>query len=256
MIVGGTTGLGLSAARACVRAGGRAVVVGRKREAAEEAGATLGDAGRALVGDAVDPETTPRAIAEAKEAFGSFDGLYHVAGGSGRSMGDGPLHEITDEGIDRTLDLNLKAVIRSNRAAVRDWLEDGRSGVVLNMSSVLGFSPAPHFFATHTYAASRAAVVGFTRSCAAYYASANLRFNAVAPGLVATPMSDRAQGDDAIMAYIRTKQPLDGGRIGRPEDLDEAVVFLLSDQSRFLTGQVLPVDGGWSVTEGQHRGAE
>jgi NAD(P)-dependent dehydrogenase (short-subunit alcohol dehydrogenase family) len=69
----------------------------------------------------------------------------------------------------------------------------------------------------------------------------------VAPGLVATPMSARAQGDDAIMGFIRTKQPLDGGRIGRPEDLDAAVVWLLSDGANFVTGQVIAVDGGWSV---------
>jgi NAD(P)-dependent dehydrogenase (short-subunit alcohol dehydrogenase family) len=69
--------------------------------------------------------------------------------------------------------------------------------------------------------------------------------------LVATPMSQRAQGDEAILNFIKTKQPLDGGRIGKPEDLDAAVVWLLSDESRFVTGQVIAVDGGWSVSEGQ-----
>ena len=73
-----------------------------------------------------------------------------------------------------------------------------------------------------------------------------------APALVETPMSRRAAGDEAILDFIRTKQPLDGGRIGRPEDLDAAVVYFQSDASRFCTGQVLSVDGGWSVTEGQY----
>ena len=72
------------------------------------------------------------------------------------------------------------------------------------------------------------------------------------PALIETPMSQRAAGNEQIMRFIETKQPLDGGRIGTPEDLDAAVVFLLSDASKFCTGQVLTVDGGWSVSEGQY----
>ena len=119
------------------------------------------------------------------------------------------------------------------------------------MSSVLGWSPSPKFFATHAYAAAKAAVIGFTKSCAAYYAPQNIRFNVIAPGLIETPMSRRAAGDETIQKFIASKQPLDGGRIGAPQDLDAAVVYLLSDESRFVTGQVLAIDGGWGVSEGQ-----
>jgi NAD(P)-dependent dehydrogenase (short-subunit alcohol dehydrogenase family) len=119
------------------------------------------------------------------------------------------------------------------------------------MGSVLGFSPSPHYFATHTYAAAKAAIAGLTQSAAAYYAPHNIRFNVIAPGLVQTPMAQRAANDPAIMQFVRSKQPLDGGRIADPSDLDAAVVFLLSDQSKFVTGQVLCVDGGWCVCEGQ-----
>ena len=126
-----------------------------------------------------------------------------------------------------------------------------KGGVVLNMGSVLGFSPAPQFFATHTYAATKAAIIGLTKSAAAYYAPRNIRFNVVAPALVETPMAARAVNDEEIKRYICTKQPLDGGRVGQAEDLDDLVLYLLSDQSRFVTGQVLAVDGGWSVAEGQ-----
>jgi NAD(P)-dependent dehydrogenase (short-subunit alcohol dehydrogenase family) len=124
-------------------------------------------------------------------------------------------------------------------------------GTILNMGSVLGFSPSRKYFATHAYAATKSAVIGFTRSCAAYYAPHNIRFNVIVPALIETPMSQRAANDETIMQFVRTKQPLDGGRIGRPEDVDAAVVYLLSDASRFCTGQVLTVDGGWTVTEGQ-----
>jgi NAD(P)-dependent dehydrogenase (short-subunit alcohol dehydrogenase family) len=253
VIVGGTTGLGLSAATAFVAEGGNVVVVGRSAGSAESALETLGDAARTCVGDAIDPATAVAAIDLAVKEFGRLDGLYHVAGGSGRRMGDGPLHDVTDAGIDATLDLNLKSLILSNRVAVRRFREQGDGGVVLNMGSVLGQSPSPRHFATHVYAAAKAAAVGFTKSCAAYYAADDIRFNLIAPALAETPMAERAARDDVILDFIKTKQPLHGGRIGRPDDLDAAAVLLLSDDARYITGQVLCVDGGWSVSEGQAR---
>ncbi|MEE9403589.1 MAG: SDR family oxidoreductase [Algisphaera sp.] len=252
VIVGGTTGLGLSGALACVAQGAKVVVVGRNAESADAAVAQMGKQNaQAIVGDATDSQTAPRAIAQALETFGRFDGLYHVAGGSGRRFGDGPLHELTDEGIQKTLDLNLMSMMRSNRAAIQSFMERNVPGVVLNMGSVLGFSPSPQFFVTHAYAAAKSAAVGFTKSCAAYYAEHGVRFNVIAPALVETPMAQRAADDDIIQQFIRTKQPLDGGRIGRPDDLDAGAVFLLSDQSKFVTGQTLVIDGGWTVSEGQ-----
>ena len=119
------------------------------------------------------------------------------------------------------------------------------------MSSVLGFAPSRHYFATHAYAAAKSAVIGFTKSAASFYAPMGIRMNVLAPALVATPMSQRAQGDADVLAFISTKQPLDGGRIGQPGDLDAAAVYFMSDDSRFVTGQVLAVDGGWSVSDGQ-----
>jgi NAD(P)-dependent dehydrogenase (short-subunit alcohol dehydrogenase family) len=252
VIVGGTTGLGYSAARACVEAGASVVVVGRNPENARAAAQNLGPEAMPAVGDASDPHTAPAAIALAVKEFGRFDALYHVAGGSGRRAGDGPLHELTDEGWDYTHRLNLTSLFYSDRAAVRQFLKQQTGGTVLNMGSVLGESPSPRYFATHAYASTKSAAIGFTRSLAAYYAPLQIRFNLIAPALVETPMSERAKTDERIMKFIQTKQPLDGGRIGCPEDLDEAVVFFLSDASKFCTGQVLIIDGGWSVTEGQY----
>ena len=251
VIIGGTTGLGLSAAHALLASGARVVVVGRNPANVTAATLALGSSARGLSGDATQPDTAPQAIALALAEFGAFHGLYHVAGGSGRRQGDGPLHTLTDEGWEFTLQLNLTSLFLSNRAAVRQFLAQKTGGSVVNCSSVLGFSPSPKFFATHAYAAAKAAVLGLTKSAAAHYAPQGIRFNALAPGLVATPMSRRAQDDTTILDFIRTKQPLDGGRIGQPEDLDAAVVWLLSDESRFVTGQVIAVDGGWSVSEGQ-----
>ena len=135
---------------------------------------------------------------------------------------------------------------------MRQFLKQGSGGAVLNMGSVLGWSPSPKYFSTLAYAAAKSALIGMTRSAAAYYAGNDIRFNVVAPGLVETPMSRRAVSDEQIVQFVKSKQPLDGGRIGRPADLDGAVVYLLSDQALFVTGQVLAIDGGWGVTEGQY----
>ena len=253
VIVGGTAGLGKSAAIACSRAGASLVLIGKEANEAEETANLLGGQAIVLAGDAAEPRTAEAAVAKAVQTFGRLTGLYHVAGGSGRKWGDGPLHELTDEGAKQTVELNLTSVMYSNRAAVRQFLAQGKGGCVLNMASALAHSPSPRFFSTHAYAAAKAGVLGLTKSAAAFYAPHNIRFNAVAPGLVETPMSHRAVANDDIAAFVRTKQPLDGGRIGQPSDLDAAVVYLLSDAAKFVTGQVLNVDGGWSVSEGEYR---
>jgi NAD(P)-dependent dehydrogenase (short-subunit alcohol dehydrogenase family) len=252
VIVGGTTGIGLSAAKAFVQAGAKVVLVGRNPESAAQAKELIGDSAAIYVGDAADPSTAETAIDLCISTFGGFDGLYHVAGGSGRKFGDGPLHELSLDGWNKTFDLNLTSLMLSNQAAIRRFKAMGQSGVILNMSSVLGFSPSPKYFVTHAYAAAKSAVIGFTKSIAAYYASDNIRINLLAPALVETPMSGRASKDEQIMGFIKTKQPLDGGRNGRPEDLDGAAVYFLSDASRFTTGQTLYVDGGWELSEGQY----
>ena len=253
VVVGGTTGIGLSGVRACLGAGARVVALGPSDSVRDDLAADLGPQTRVLAADARDPGAAEEAIQSARSAHGGFDALFHVAGGSGRGFGDGPLHEITDEGWHETLRLNLTSVFRSNRAAARAFLEAGTSGSVLNLGSVLAFAPSPRFFSTHAYAAAKAAIEGLTTSAAACYAPAGIRFNVLLPGLTATPMSRRAATDPQIAEFIRSKQPLEGGRIAQPSDLDAAVVFFLSDASRFVTGQALAVDGGWSVSEGLPR---
>lgn len=248
VIVGGTSGIGLSATRACVAAGAKVLVMGLA--VAPELGGELRGAGRLVEADARDPEAARRAIRQAVTELGGFHGLFHVAGGSGRAVGDGPLHELSDAGWEETLRLNLTSTFHSNRAAVEQLLRQGTPGSVLNTSSVLARSPSPRFFSTHAYAAAKAGVEGLTLAAAAHYAPRGVRFNALAPGLIDTAMSARAMADSRIARFVREKQPLDGGRPGRPTDLDAAIVFFLSDRSRFVTGQVLAVDGGWAITEG------
>jgi NAD(P)-dependent dehydrogenase (short-subunit alcohol dehydrogenase family) len=252
VIIGGTTGLGLSAAKAFVANGANVVVVGRSEESVGDAKKILGNNTIAISADATNPDTAINAINTCIQKFENFDGLYHVAGGSGRKMGDGPLHELTLEGWNKTFELNLTSLMLSNQAAVKKFLELKKAGTILNMGSVLGYSPSPQFFSTHAYAAAKSAIIGFTKSIAAYYAKNNIRINVIAPALVETPMAQRAANDEEIISFIKTKQPLDGGRIGQPEDLDGLAVYFMSDQSKFTTGQVIAVDGGWEVSEGQY----
>lgn len=251
VVIGGTGGIGLSAVKAFVAAGAFVVAVGLEREEVSAAARDLGKAVRFMHGDATQPDLAPKAVDACVSAYHGLDGLYHVAGGSGRRWGDGALHEITNEGWRLTLELNLTSVFYSNRAAVRQFLSQKTGGTVLNLSSVLAFAPSGEHFATHAYAAAKSAIVGLTRSCASRYVAEGVRFNALAPGLVNTAMAQRASKDPEIMAFVKAKQPLDGGRIGKAEDLDAAAVFFMSDASRFATGQVLAVDGGWSVSEGR-----
>lgn len=254
VIIGGTTGMGLSAALAFVGAGARVLVTGKDAESTSTAAGRLGDSGTAIHANASEPGTAEDAIRKCHDLYGTVDGLYHIAGGSGRKMGDGPLHELTLEAWNHTLMMNLTSMMLSNQAAIRYFLDRRSGGTILNMGSVLGFSPSPAYFSTHAYAAAKAAVVGFSKSIAAYYASSNIRVNVIAPGLVETPMAARAAKDAEIIKFIRNKQPLDGGRIGQPADIDGLAVYFMSDSSRFTTGQVVAVDGGWGISEGQYYG--
>jgi NAD(P)-dependent dehydrogenase (short-subunit alcohol dehydrogenase family) len=178
-----------------------------------------------------------------------FDGLERLDlvvcahGGSGRRFGDGPVHECTREGWDATLEMNLTSVFLVCRHAV-PLLRAAGGGAIVTVASVLGLVGGDRDFATHAYAASKGAVIALTRAMAATYAPDRIRCNVVAPGLIATPMSARAQADPAIRARLGELQPLTGD-FGRPEDVAAAVVYLAG--APFVTGTVLTVDGGWTA---------
>jgi NAD(P)-dependent dehydrogenase (short-subunit alcohol dehydrogenase family) len=202
--------------------------------------------------DLTTTQAATRAVEECVARYGRIDALFNVAGASGRSHGDGPLHECTDEGWQWTLEANLGTTFRTTRAVLRQMLRQQRDaadrcGTILNMSSVVAFDPEAQHFATHAYAAAKGAIIALTRSLAAHYAADGIRVNAIAPGLVRTPMSRRAQSDPEIVAWISGRQPLAGGML-EAADIARAALFLLAEESRHITGQTLVVDGGWTIT--------
>jgi NAD(P)-dependent dehydrogenase (short-subunit alcohol dehydrogenase family) len=253
VIIGGTSGIGLSAAKALEKEGANLVLVGLDEASAEDAKNQFKSNPWIICGDARKEGTASEAIEACLAKFGDFNGIYHVAGGSGRKFGDGPLHELTLEAWNQTLALNLTSVMLSNQAAIQAFQKLAHGGSILNLGSILAFSPSPKYFVTHAYAAAKAAIEGLTLSTAAYYAPQNIRINVLAPALVESPMSMRAMTNSEIMNFSASKMPLDGGRVGHPSDLDQAAVFFLSDDSKFTTGQILHIDGGWHLTEGQYQ---
>src|SRR5438067_360947 len=200
LIVGGTTGIGLATARRFVMEGARVVVAGRSADKGTAAAAELTPLGEAhfVAADATEPAAVSELFERARELFGGMDVLYHVAGVSGRRFGDGPLHECSDDGWRLTLDANLTSVFLTNRAALRQFLGQKQPGVILNMASVLGFSPSPRYFDTAAYAATKAGIIGLSRYAAARYAPALIRVNVIAPALIETAMSERAVNDPAV----------------------------------------------------------
>jgi NAD(P)-dependent dehydrogenase (short-subunit alcohol dehydrogenase family) len=190
------------------------------------------------------------AVSGCLDVFGCVDALFNVAGISGRRYGDGPVHECTDDGWDVTFRVNVRSVFLMCRAVLGHMMAR-RKGAILNMSSVSALAPEPRHFAAHAYAAGKGAIIALTRSMAAYYAPMGIRINALAPGSVRTPMSSRAQGDPAIAAFLRGKQPLAGGFI-EPDEIARAACYLLGEEARAVTGQTFVIDAGWSLAAADH----
>lgn len=197
------------------------------------------------VADVRNEAAVQTSVAACVERFGKIDALFNVVGISARSLGDGPLHQCPTEAWDTVMSVNAKGTFLMCREVLRIWMRDSQAGVILNMSSSVVRHPERKHFATLGYAASKGAVEALTLSAAAYYAPAGIRINAIAPGLVRTPMSARVQHDPHLMEYMRGKQPL--GML-ETDDIAKAACFLLRKDSSPITGQVLTVDAGWAVS--------
>jgi len=250
LVVTSSAGIGAAAVRLAAQTGARLLVATSDQqsgwELASETGAEL------WIGDLTPPGSADSIVAQCLSKFARIDALFNAAGLCGRRYGDGPADECTDEGWEITLAHNLHVTFLMCRAVIRrmlqqDVAEGGLRGTILNTGSVLDWFPEPRHFAHHAYAAAKGGVVALSRSMAGYYAPQKIRVNVIAPGLVRTPASERAEADPELSQFLKKKQPLTEDMFDAA-DVARAALFLLSEDSRPVTGEVLRVDTGWSLS--------
>jgi NAD(P)-dependent dehydrogenase (short-subunit alcohol dehydrogenase family) len=246
IITGAGRGIGRGCAESFTREGARVVVADLDEELAQACVAAIVAQGGTAVSQPVDianPVQVEAMVARAVAEYGRLDILVSNAGIGGRRFGDGPVHECTLEGWDAIMNVNLRGAFLACKYALPELLKT--RGNIVTMASVLGLVGTQGLYDTHAYMTSKAAIIGLTRNIAAYYAKDGVRANSIAPGLVATIMAARTQSDPDLLAQVGFWQPL--GPVGEIGDVAETAVFLASDDAKFITGVVLPVDGGWSA---------
>ena len=240
VVTGAAGGAGAAVTAALAAAG--AAVVGVDRDAGAVAAAPRVHPHAA---DVTRDEEVEALVAATVARHGRLDVVVNTVGMSGRRLGDGPVDRCPPEAWDAVLDTNLRSTYLVSRHAI-PALRAAGGGAVVNIASVLGLVGGDDDFATHAYAASKGALIALTRAMAVTYAPDRIRCNVVCPGLIATPMSRRVQEDPRLRGRVAELQPLTGG-FGLPVDVAGAVRYLAGPESGFVTGVVLPVDGGWTA---------
>jgi NAD(P)-dependent dehydrogenase (short-subunit alcohol dehydrogenase family) len=246
LLITGSSGIAAATARRWAN-DSAVFVVGINEEECRSLAMSLTDASFS-VADVRDESLVRRAVAACLDRFGRIDALFNVAGVSARQAGDGPLHECKSAGWDLAMDVNAKGTFLMCREVLSFWTKNSQAGSILNCGSVLARHPQRDHFATVGYAASKGAIEAMSVAAAAYYAPCGIRINVIAPGLVRTPMSARAQANPLITEYMSHKQPLAKGML-TAEDIAKTACFLLRSDSSPITGQIVNVDGGWTVGE-------
>ncbi|HKU59616.1 MAG TPA: 3-oxoacyl-[acyl-carrier-protein] reductase [Gemmatimonadales bacterium] len=231
-VTGSTRGIGLGIARALHAAGAKVAIAGRDVERARAVAAGLGERTAGVACDVAVGEQVEAAVAAAEQALGPITLLVNNAG----LTRDNILLRLTDADWDQVLDANLKGAFHTTRAVIKGMMKR-RAGRIVNVSSIVGLTGNK---GQANYAASKAGLIGFTKSIAKEYASRGILVNCIAPGFIETDMT--AALPEAAKATLLEGIAL--GRLGRPEDIAGAVLFLASDLAGYITGQVLVVDGG------------
>jgi 3-oxoacyl-[acyl-carrier protein] reductase len=231
-VTGSTRGIGLAIARALYNAGAKVAVVGRDAERARLVAGELGDRAMGTGCDVAVGAQVEAAVASAEATLGPITLLVNNAG----LTRDNILLRLSDDDWDQVLDANLKGAFHTTRAVIKGMMKR-RAGRIVNVSSIVGLIGNK---GQANYAASKAGLIGFSKSIAKEYASRGILVNCIAPGFIETDMT--AALPEAAKATLL--QGIALGRLGRPDDVAGAVLFLASDLAGYITGQVLVVDGG------------
>lgn len=239
LVTGGSRGIGKAIALRLAEYGADvAITYARSADAAEEVKAEIENMGRrakAIQADAVDFEKAEAVINEIVEDWEKLDILVNNAG----ITRDNLILRMTEEQWDEVIETNLKSIFNYSKAVAKPMMRN-RGGSIINISSVVGISGNA---GQSNYAASKAGIIGFTKSYAKELASRNIRSNVIAPGYILTEMTEEL--DEKVLENIRNETPL--GRAGNPEEVADAVAFLASDAGSYITGEVLRVDGGMAM---------
>jgi Dehydrogenases with different specificities (related to short-chain alcohol dehydrogenases) len=238
-ITGAASGIGRAAAFAFAAEGARIAILDRSVDALDEVKASIENAGAKIVaihGDVSAPDQIEAAVRQVVNQFGRLDVAFNNAGVENKAA---PVHEIDLAEWDRIIGINLRGLFVCMKHELTQMVKQG-GGVIVNTSSGAGIRGVAGGAA---YAASKHAIIGLTRSAALDYAKQNIRVNAVLPGNIETPMMDRFTGGDIQKAI--DLEPV--GRLGRPEEIAEAVLWMASDLGGFVTGAATVIDGGWSL---------
>lgn len=235
LVTGATGGLGAEIARALHRRGAHVVISGTKEEKLKDLACELGERVHIISCDLADPVSTQRLIPEAEASLGGLDILVNNAG----LTQDGLMLRMNDEQWSRVIEVNLTSVFRLSREAIKGMMKR-RKGRIINITSIVGVTGNA---GQANYAASKAGIIGFSKSLAAEVATRGITVNCIAPGFIQSPMTDvlNDKQREKILAGIPQ------GDIGSPQDIAAGVVFLASEEARYITGQTLHINGGMTM---------
>lgn len=238
IVTGGGSGLGFAIAKKFTEDGIETIIVGRDKEKLNKAKEELGNLCHAITCDVSDLASVPGFVSDIVKQFGQIDILVNNAGINMKKE----ITEVTDEDFQKVITTNLTAVFVMSREVLRNMIER-KSGCIINISSMAAQYGLPKVIA---YSASKTAIDGITRAMAVELGPKGIRVNAIAPGFIYSAMTAKAlDSDPERKAKVFNRTPM--GHMGQPEDIGEAALYLASEGAKYVTGVVLPIDGGNSI---------
>jgi len=243
LVTGASRGIGEAIALRLAEQGAAVVVAARKLDALRDVAARIERAGGralAVAAHTGKPDDVKRLVAEAVKAFGQVDILVNNAA---TNLHFGPMLEVEDAAWDKTFEVNVKGYFNVAREVCHRLQARGAPGSIINVASIAGLRAAPF---QGCYGMTKAAVISMTQTLAQELGAAGIRVNAIAPGLVETRLARALVENDVLRTQVVNRTAL--GRHAQPDEISGAAVFLASDASRYMTGQVLVVDGGTTIT--------